>query len=330
MLVKKFAIMALAIFPCFLGTTRVGEIKKFITNFSYIGPFVEGADDYTLSGLVTPTVTIGSVKETMKVYVIDGPIVKTEAKTYHSVTKNNEYTLTFTLPFKSALTKKGLKVDITFINGKDELLQSLSFNIKPIQPQRINVRDYYDTYLVINDIVVDPDRVGTYSSEKYKFNQFIDYFNVDSYYRLRLDNIYITYDSVKACPLGSAHLHFVDYLKLFPYLDSDEEVPTFDIPLSTRTSNNGVFFTFPSIMYVKPQSLEMSLVARPGFVSTKYFYLPVNHCRDLLDQTFTLVVDSFGHNRNSFSWDIRYINNRNLIGDCSTSDYCVVGEVNNG
>ena len=330
MLAKKISALALALSPCFLGITKVGEIKKFITIFSYIGPFEEGANDYALSGRVTPTVTLYDVKEKMKVYVIDGPIVKTEVTNAHKVTKNSSYTLTFTLPFKSALTKRGLKVDIDFIDSKDEPLQSLSFNIKPIQPQRINVRDYYDSDFSVNDIVIDPDNYVSKPSEKYRFNQFIDYFNVDSYYRLRLDNIYITYESVKTCPVGSAHIHFVDYLKLFPYLDNDEEVPTFDIPLTATGSINGVFFSFPSIMYVKPQSLEMSLVARPGFVSTKYFYLPVNHCRDLLDQTFTLVVDSFGHNRNSFSWDIRYINNRNLIGDCSSSDYCVVGEINNG
>ena len=330
MLAKKIVALTLALSPCLLRIPPVIEIRKFITSFSYIGPFEEGANDYTLSGRITPTSNQYDLKERMKVYVIDGTIVKTEVKDLHDVSKNETYILTFTLPFKSALTKKGLRVEIDFIGLGQGILQSLSFNIKPIQPQRINVRDYYDNYFSVNDIVIDPDNYVSGASEKYKFNQFIDYFNVDSYYRLRLDNIFITYESVKTCPLGSAHIHFVDYLKLFPYLDNDDEVPTFDIPLTATSSINGVFFSFPSIMYVKPQSLEMSLVARPGFVSTKYFYLPVNHCRDLLDQTFTLVVDSFGHNRNSFSWDIRYINNRNLIGDCSSSDYCVVGEVNNG
>ncbi len=225
---------------------------------------------------------------------------------------------------------RGLKVYVDFIDIDEIPLQSFSFNIYPSQPERINPKNYINDYYSVSDIIVDPDNFRTSTSEKYKFDSLLDYFNVDNYYRLRLDDMYITYESIKECPTGLAHLHFVDYLKMFPYLDNENDVPEFDIPLTAVQSNNQVSFSFPSKMYVKPESLEMSLIARPGFVETKYFYLPVNHCRDLLDQTFTLVADSFGHNKNSFSWDIRYINNRGLLGDCSNSDYCVVGEVGNG
>ena len=249
---------------------------------------------------------------------------------YHKVTRNSTYTLTFKLPFKSALTKRGLKVYIDFIDGDDMPLQSFSFNIMPIQPERIHPQDYIDEYYSVTDIIVDPDNYTASISEKYKFDLMLDYFNTDNYYRLSLNDLVITYESSKECPAGLAHLHFVDYLKLFPYLDNDNTVPEFDIPLTIIQSNNRVLFSFPSKMYVKPGSLEMSLDARPGFVETSYFYLPVNHCQDLLGQTFTLEAESFGHNRNNFSWDIRYINNRNLLGDCHNSDYCVVGEINNG
>ena len=82
-------------------------------------------------------------------------------------------------------------------------------------------------------------------------------------------------------------------------------------------------------MYVNPTSLEMSLVAKPGFVATPYFYLPKNKCEELLDQTFTIMVEEFGHGKTRFNWDIKYTNNHRLIGDCSNSDYCVVGEEGN-
>lgn len=329
---KTLAYLIISLSSC-LGVNKaggVGQLKKFITSFSYIGPFIEGTDDYTISSNVSPTISNTSIREKMRVYLIDGSIVKTEVKEAHSVKKNVDYSLTFTLPFKSALTKRGLNIVIDFLNSSNESLQNFSFNIKPIQPTRINPKDYLNDYYSVSDIIVDPDNYKTVASEQYKFDSFIDYFNVDNYYRLRLDNIIITYSSVLECPPGLAHLHFVDYLKLFPYLDNNEEVPTFDVPLTVTRTKSSTNFNFPSNMYVKPKSLEMSLVARPGFVTTKYFYLPINHCSDLLDQTFTIVVDKFGHNQNSFSWDVRYINNRNLIGDCANSDYCVVGEITNG
>ena len=126
-----------------------------------------------------------------------------------------------------------------------------------------------------------------------------------------------------------AHLHYVDYLKVFPYLDSSDDVPIVEIPLGVRNIFNRVWFSFPSNMYVNPTSLEMSLVAKPGFVATPYFYLPKNKCEELLDQTFTIMVEEFGHGKTRFNWDIKYTNNHRLIGDCSNSDYCVVGEEGN-
>ena len=80
-------------------------------------------------------------------------------------------------------------------------------------------------------------------------------------------------------------------------------------------------------MYVNPQTLDMSLVKYDGFVATKYFYLPINKIDLLLDQIFTIHFDEFGYGKSNFSWDMRYLNNRNLIGDCDNSDYCIKGEI---
>ena len=80
-------------------------------------------------------------------------------------------------------------------------------------------------------------------------------------------------------------------------------------------------------MYVHPETLEMSFIPRDGFVATKYFYLPRNKTKQMLNQLFTLKMEKFGYGQINFSWDVRYINNRNLIGDCNDSDFCVVEEV---
>lgn len=333
MVANKLAILLPTLTTLLMGPCKAvipPSNKTFNTLFTFIGPFTEGCEDYQLSGIVTPLAAMESVAERMKVSLPDGTMLKTEVKPLHTITKNEFYMLTFNLPFSSYLTSLGLKISIEFLQNGQIVMDSFSFIIKPINPQRINPKDYINNYYSLYDIVVDPDNYSSGYCERFKFNQFIDYFNVDNYYRLSLNDIKITYSSIKACPPGLAHLHFVDYLKLFPYLDNDEEVPTFDIPLTALSSKSDIYFKFPSKMYVKPETLEMSLEVRPDFQQTNYFYLPINHLEDLLDQTFTLVVDSFGHGGTSFSWDIRYINNRGLVGDCSNSDYCVIGEMVNG
>ena len=315
----------------FLGLTENAPPMQvgFTTNFSCIGPFEKGCDDYVLSGQVTAKKTFVSVVEKMTVTTIDGQLIKTEKTKYHTIVKGDSYALTFTLPFKSSLSERGLTFKIEFIEGNDELIQTFSFNLKPIIRKTITAKDFINDYYVVEDIVVDPDNYSKVKDEKFKFNQALDYFNSDTYYRLSLEDVLITYECGLPFPGCIAHLHFVDYLKSFPYLDSENEVPTFDIPLRTITKNNRISFAFPHVMYVKPATLEMSLEARPGFVSTSYFYLPKNRCEEMLDQVFSVDVKEFGHGKTSFTWDMRYLNNQRLIGDCSNSDYCVIGEPTN-
>ena len=324
-----FAIPFLAI--SFLGSAEKDKAltNYVVTYFSSIGGFAEGCDDYVLEGMVRPLKTMFSLKEKMTVKTTTGMMIKTQVTKSHATVKNEFYTLTFTLPFKSSLTSIGLNVKIEFLNDSDDVLQDFKFNIKPISPTTINPHNDIDSPFVIEDIVVDPDNYSNVNKEKIGFDQTLDYFNVDNYYLLKLNDAFITYECGLPLPKCIAHLHFVDYLKIFPYLDSDDEVPSFDIPLRTISDLGGIRFAFPTNMYVNPTTLDMSLEARPGFVSTSNFYLPKNRCEELLDQIFTIDVKDFGYGKTSFSWDMRYTNNRRLIGDCSNSDYCVIVEMPN-
>ena len=332
MLNKRFLFLISVLSLSFLGNVDNANPMEayFSTSFSCIGPFERGCSDYVLSGQVTARKAVVALIERMTVKTIDGTVVKTQKSKYHSVDKGDKYTLTFTLPFQSSLTEKGLNVVIDFLNDNNSLLHSFTFNIKPIRRTTINPKLYINDYYVIDDIVVDPDNYTKVKDEKIRFDQALDYFNSDTYYRLSLDDVLISYECGLPFPGCIAHLHFVDYLKSFPYLDSENEVPTFDIPLRTIIKNKAISFAFPQVMYVKPSTLEMSLEARPGFTSTSYFYLPKNRCEDILDQVFNVVVSEFGHGKTSFTWDMRYLNNQRLIGDCSNSDYCVIGEDANG
>ena len=165
-------------------------------------------------------------------------------------------------------------------------------------------------------------------TEEFGFYGFIDYFKVNNYYRLDIHNLYIDYYCFKDFPGGEAYLHFTDYNGVFSLMDSyDPLVPMFDVPLRFLWEPPEIYFLFPETMYVDPTTLQMSLTAKPGLVATHYFYLPRNKLSLLLDQDFYLEVKHLGHSNSYFSWKIRYLTNRNLIGDCDNSDYCVVGEV---
>ena len=300
------------------------------TTFLPIGPFHIGDPDYTLMGYATPQKYYSQLREQLLTYIIGEDVPVTVSKTaYHEALKNEEIMLTFNIPINTRLTSAGLKCVLQFVDGDGNIVHSLTWNIKAITPETINAKDYTKNYFIKTNAVVDPDNSSNKYPEKIMFNKFIDYFNVNSYHRLSLSDFILSYSCDLPTASGTAYLKFTDYNHVFKDLDDDQEVPQFSIPISmTYKRNTGVLFSFPSKMYVNPASLDMSLVVKPGYKETRYFYLPINRRGDLLDQKFTLEVNNFGLNETSFSWDIYYTNNRDLIGDCSNSDYCVVGEVN--
>ena len=299
----------------------------FITDFPIIGPFEKYCPDYELKGTVRPTKSFNFVRERLSVGVMNGEMTYFSTKASHSVNINGAYPLTFTLPFSTMLGSKGLTCQISFVDQDNNNIESFSFNIKPKNSQMVRPGDYRFSYYSIPDTIVDPDNYDAIVSESFCFNGFIDYFNIDTYYRLSIENLYLTYKGIKDVPSTTSILRYYDFDNLFPGLSTGGSMTIVEIPLKTVAINNEIHFRIDSTLYVNPKTLDMSLEAKPGYVLTNYFYLPINRKSDFMSQRFTLVTPSFGYNETYFAWDIRYLTDRGLIGDCDHSDYCVRGSL---
>lgn len=311
----------------FSGNLSAIDPKKFNTNFEAIGPFEQFDDDYEMTGNIIPKTSIPNVKERLSVAVSGYSYSKYITTKGHDVYESVVYQLTFKLPLKTMFGPDGIDCLVEFLDNDYRTIQSFSFSLKPIKKVSIDPHDYLSSYFFIKDTIVDPDNYKNSVGEKFMFDGFIDYFNVDNYYRLDLRNIYLTYSCLKPGLPVEAVLHFDDYDNLFPLLDITGEVSCFEIPLVAEINGDKVNFKIRRTLYVNPSTLEMSLRAKPNYVPTHYFYLPINKMTELFNQKFTLKVTSFGYNQTSFNWDLRYLNNRGLVGDCHNSDYCVRGEV---
>lgn len=323
--------------PCLIsllsisGTTEKALPRyKFITIFPVIGPFNKYESDYELIGKVKPQYSYSWVRERLSVGVIDHDMTYYSTKAAHAVTKNEQYDLTFILPFKTMLGDDGLECQISFIDQDSKVIEKFSFRIRPKNSKLINPSDYRFSNYTLEDTIVNPSDYGRIVSESFRFNGFIDYFNIDTYYRLNLDNLYLSYSSIKGVPNSKLYLQFNDYDNLFPGFSTGGSVTFINIPLklvSSATALGELHFAFDTTLYVNPKTLDMSLDAKPDYVLTNYFYLPINRKTDFMNQKFTLYAPSFGHNETTFSWDMRYLTDRGLIGDCNHSDYCVRGEL---
>ena len=320
----------LLIIPCFsllsLSNSKPAA-AKFITSFKAIGPFMEYGNDYEMTGTVTPKQHYLNMKERLSVAVTGYSYSYFETKNGHDVTKNESYQLTFTLPLKSMLSNKGITCLVEFLDNDYSTIQSFTFNLKPMKRTSIDPHSYINDYFIIKDTIVDPDNYKNTVGEKMRFDGYVYYFNIDNYYRLDLNNLTMSYSCLKSGLMASAFLHFDDYDRLFEELDIEDDVPYFNITLYPYLNNGTVIFKIAETLYVHPKTLSMSFNAKPDYVPTHYFYLPINKKAEMFNQKFTLNVLSFGLNQTSFSWELRYMNTRGLIGDCHDSDYCVRGEV---
>lgn len=312
--------------PSIDPTVPIGILNDANMRLDPIGPCEKYGEDINLTGTIVSITGISNIRERLSIGPKGGNYTYFYTTAKHNITKGDIYSLSLPMPIHSVLGENGIDCKVQIIDLSNKEIDGFTFSLNPITKERINVNDYIRTTYSKEDIVVDPDDYQNKKTEQYRFYKFLDYFNEDNYYRLNLNKLKLTYSCAKPFPGCNAKLKFTDFNNVFPLINGGRLNTSFEIPLRYTYASGVIAFDFPEQMYVNPKTLEMSLNARPEFRITKYFYLPINKKDLLLDQTFSLEVTNFGHNKTSFSWDITYLNNRNLLGDCDNSDYCVVGE----
>lgn len=297
-------------------------------DFEPLGGFEIYNDNVNLIGHLTSRKYYFNAKERLSVCISGSEYTYFHSTAAHNISYNVTYDIVFTLPLKTMMTSKGIGVKVESIDENNNVLKSYMFALKPAPHQRINVNDYTVNQFKVTNVVVDPDKYFLLNYEAITFPNISSYFNQDYYYDLDLSGLTMKYICFMPFPGCEAKLKFIDYNRVFKNLDSSGDVPIVEIPLRTTIKTGQISFLFPEIMYVNPQTLDMSLKPKMGYIPTGHFYLPINQKQNLIDQVFTLEVDNFGYAKTSFSYDVTYLTSRSLVGDCDNSDYCVIGEVN--
>ena len=325
----KYNLFLLPIYlvPTLTGAFEIINNSSMSFTFSVMGPFVEYNEDVTITGKLTSTKTMSGIKERISIAEDEEDYSYFYTTASHSMSARKARNVTFTLPLSTMLSEYGIKGLIEVLDSSENVLITRPFYLVPATNKTVNVSKYMTRDYNVDAVVVNITNYNLYHRESYRFTNFLDYFNCDNYYRLDLKDLVMSYSCFVDFPGGNASLHFLDYERLFPYIDDNGVVPEVNIPLTITEKKGEICFNFPQTMYVNRHTLEMSLVARPGFLTTSYFYLPINKKDQLIDRVFTLKVKDFGYGKTSFNWNIRYLNSRGLVGDCSDSDYCVIGEV---
>lgn len=196
-------------------------------------------------------------------------------------------------------------------------LEYTKTTINPLNYQNARFELPKDRFTIFNNKV-------TYTGEYFEFENFYDYFLVDEYYRLKLDQYKCNFSISRMYRWVDAYIELINPQPCFQYLCNDEGVAKLN--LICRNHEDSYFsLEFEGPFYVNPQTKEMSVTPRNGFRETHYFYFPINCKEQVQKQEFRISIIGMGYWETNMIWSSYLTTDTNLIGDCSTSKYCVVG-----
>lgn len=324
---KKLIFLLSLLFPCFLGVAPGGS--TFSLSSPVYGPYQSYEKDSNLTISISTTSLITySVYGQINFLDANSIAVATSKSSSVSISKYSSGTLYLAFLTENYLTTSGLKCIFQLLDASSSSVYlSSTFTIYPIKSEHYNPLDYISSGLSLSptSFCFSGSKVVTYA-EKYNFSSFLDYFLIDQYYRLIIDQYNFTYSFFKTIKLKSATLFLPSPAMCFSSLPTNDDGDV-EIPLAVSLVNGKMQFSFNQDMYVNPKTLDMAFEPLTGYVKTSYFYFPKNHLVDILNQTFVFSILDVGDNLSCFSWNTYFLSEQSLLGPCNSSDYCVVGGI---
>lgn len=99
-------------------------------------------------------------------------------------------------------------------------------------------------------------------------------------------------------------------------------------PLDIKKDDTTCYFEFKNL-YVDPSTLLVSLSPLSGYVPTRKLFFPLDKYNFITPFQFEIIINGLGLAKSNISLVVDYYPTGNFIGDCSNSDFCLIGGVSN-
>ena len=305
----------------------IGE--SWVINTSKMGPYLPKQEDYikvyiknqTQKGEEIEFFMVIDTKTNGKLPLLNKKHLYVEAKS--SITLDIHLTNFY-------LTDLGLTYELKVLSSdRSKTYANAVFSYFPFQQLTANINEITDKKVVLKSQVawVVNNKPFYLQNEIFDFSNTILTFEEATYYYLDITKFKFTYNSLSCPTILKATLKMVDRSRLFPNLAPNRVV---FLPLKININKNKeVYFSFANQLFVNPNSLSMSNRNLPGYIATNKFYLPRKGSKLFDKYKIEFIIDEIGVNKSNFRCTLNYFYNKNLLGDCANSDFCVVGGVSN-
>lgn len=294
-------------------------------NSDMIGPFKEFDEDTKIKFSYRLNHNLDKVYEELRCFNA------TTGDAYSKSTRTIHYTGTGTVSFEFpvALSKyfssNGIKFQLTIYSDNIVISRSIA-SIYPIEEKDIHVTRDKIKSLVSKDVAfkIDNSNMITYRDD-FNFTGFKEYVDADNYHSLDFrGNTFLC--NQENLNYGSASLAFIDQKRVFKYLSHDSN-GKINIKLVVAENKEKKGFSVLDNIFVNPYTLDIATYKIPEGIKINKIYFPVNKKIEFLGKTFSIVLSKCGLNKYNLIFDITYDVFRDLVGNCSNSDYCIKGMV---
>lgn len=303
------------------GTTKASSSSKYVV-FTYEG--MQGP----FSGLDNPSIKFeidnGSEMDMFHVdlsYHHTKEVFSTFSQRLGKL-KLNRARLTYNADFAGKLDN-GIDVHIYLVNLTSNVIDK-TFTLFPILHQDIISTDYRYKDLIIKDRCFEFKSNKTFiNTETISFKDTVESIGLDENNALDFSELYFTYDCGDELIKNDTDKYFVIESTV------DNEIFVNKIPLILNYDNTSkeVTFSFKNPLYVNPNSLDMSLEEKSGYVQTDKYYVSNNKFKVMQKSKIYILLNSLGRNDINVTIPLSFDNGANLLGECANSDYCVVGGI---
>lgn len=236
---------------------------------------------------------------------------------------------TFPFPTNLLSADKPLNVSYRIYNDDSNVIKYyLTYEIQLVNPKTMEISELENKqYIGVPYALRIYDNQVVYYRDEYNFSLIPSSLLEETYLSIDLRKIKFTYKGKSMLSGGLMYLTFTDWWNNFPYLEKERQNTVLKLKLEFDYTSLTYNLALKDGYYVNPSTLEMSYRPMPGFVETNTFYLPVNKGDKVDGMMMYFYLNSMGYELNNFTFSASYYYGKTLIGSCSDSQYCVIGEL---
>lgn len=241
---------------------------------------------------------------------------------------DSEGVFNYTLRTSGRINGDGLRVifNLSKTKGEGAIQEILLY---PTNPKTIYSYQYRSSpYKGENNVFKIEGINSIRNYEEYQFENTVDYVANSPENYLDISEVSFTYDNGNELINldENTFLRFKDNDGLFPLLTPDED-GYMNIPLRLVQNGEDINFEFKGPFYYRPIFNYISLTSGVRLQKTSYFLLPKGGFKGMESYDLFIQMNDFGRLKNKVIIPLSFFKDRNYIGLCTDSSYCIVGGI---